>query len=181
MGDEAATQRAVQQQQRTQQSIAQQPSSGAQTAQSRPAAEGSEKAAASASSTAPHPSTAAPPSSSPMPAHSSSISPAAPPASGSAGTPGSAEAGREKVKLLFTRYHVQLTKGCGRVACANPLCRSSPAFVPPHDDSAKAVATRCLELTTQYKESGLCEHVNKDREERKATSSAESDVRGGSG
>jgi len=72
----------------------------------------------------------------------------------------SLEAGKREVKLLFSRYHKQLTTGCGRSDCQNEDCKSSQIFRAEADTSAAAIARRCLELTTKYKASKLCDERN---------------------
>ena len=183
MGDEVATQRAIQQQQRTHDRII---SANTRTSQPHHSTDGPEKGKATGTSTAqptpstpaPHPSTTAAPAAS-SESSSSSMPSTAPPPPSVLGAPGAIDAGRAMVKLLFSRYHAQLTQGCGRPGCTNELCRSSSAFVPPPkgEDGAMAIATRCLQLTRQYRDRGLCEHVNKDSEERKTASAADATER----
>ena len=161
MGDEQKTQAALAAQEVTKQQLHQQSSQSSTGATATPTAAtpaSSVNSSSSASAITTAPSMTASISSS----ASSTSSPSTPAASS---TPASAaaapaESGKDAVKLLFSRYHAQLTRGCGRQDCANDACKSSSKFVASGDDSAAGVAKRCLQLTSQFKASKLCENVN---------------------
>ena len=160
IGNEQKTQEAIAAQEETKQQLQQPSSQPATSTTAAPATSSAPVNVASSTSisTPTNPLTTAvtaPSSSSPSP--SSTSTPSTPSTSSSTA---SADTGKDAVKLLFSRYHAQLTKGCGRSDCANEVCRSSSKFVAGDDDSAAGIAKRCLQLTSQFKASKLCENIN---------------------
>ena len=161
MGDEQKTQAALAAQEETKQQLHQQ-SSQTETGTATAAAVATPPLpASSSSSTTPIPAATAPtPTPSPAPSASSTTSASVPPSSSASTSTAPAESGKDAVKLLFSRYHAQLTRGCGRQDCTNDACKSSSKFVASGDESAAGIAKRCLQLTSQFKASKLCENVN---------------------
>ena len=173
IGDEQKTQAAIAAQQQTKQQLHQQSSQPANTMTTAPAISSPPTSStSSASSSTPAPATATAPATAPSPpavtssssssSSTSGVSSASASAPSASSTPSStpADSGKDAVKLLFSRYHTQLTKGCGRTDCMNDACRSSSRFVAGKDESGAAIAKRCLQLTSQFKASKLCENVN---------------------
>ena len=168
IGDEQKTQAAIAAQEETKQQLQHQQTNqpaaattstaAAAAATSQPQSTTSSSTSTSSSSSDPTPAATA---ATTVTASSSSTTSSPSPSTASSAASVESGTGKDAVKLLFSRYHAQLTKGCGRVNCANEACRSSDKFVVGEDDSAAGIAKRCLQLTSQFKASKLCENVNK--------------------
>jgi len=95
---------------------------------------------------------------------SSSVAPAPQTPPSSSSTPAASAvsdiaAAKERTKLLFQRYLIQLQRGCGVKDCSTSKCKSNPSFQQLPSTDVKEIAKLALELTKQGTKD-VCPNLN---------------------